>query len=88
MQIKTKISSEKLEELKNKYPALTKLILESLSLSNDEITKYFLLENLEVMDDIQIHRLYNLLENERLKLNEINNDFNKYFTKWLKQHIL
>jgi len=74
------------DEIQTKYPELIKLILETESMDDDERQYWF--DIMPSMTDSQIDRLYNILETEKKKLEELEVKYQKEI-KYLneKHHI-
>jgi len=66
---KDDITFEITDELQAKYPELIKLIVATESMDNDERQYWF--DIMPSMTDAQIDRLYDILETEKKKLQEL-----------------
>lgn len=74
------------EELQAKYPELIKLILATESMDDDERQYWF--DIMPSMTDAQIDRLYDILETERKKLQELEVKYQKEIKALNEKHLI
>jgi len=74
------------EEIQAKYPELIKLILNTESMDDDERQYWF--DIMPSMTDSQIDRLYDILETERKKLEELELKYQKEIKALNEKHLL
>ncbi len=74
------------DEMQAKYPELIKLILNTESMDNDERQYWF--DIMPSMTDSQIDRLFNILETERKKLEELEVKYQKEIKALNEKHLI
>ena len=74
------------EEMQVKYPELIKLILATESMDDDERQYWF--DIMPSMTDSQIDRLFNILETERKKLDELEVKYQKEIKNLNEKHLI
>jgi len=74
------------DEIQAKYPELIKLILNTESMDDDERQYWF--DIMPSMTDSQIDRLYDILETERKKLEELEIKYQKEIKELNEKHLL
>jgi len=74
------------DEIQTKYPELIKLILETESMDDDERQYWF--DIMPSMTDSQIDRLYNILETEKKKLEELEVKYQKEIKSLNEKHLI
>ena len=74
------------DEIQTKYPELIKLILETESMDDDERQYWF--DIMPSMTDSQIDRLYNILETEKKKLEELEIKYQKEIKSLNEKHLI
>jgi len=74
------------DEIQTKYPELIKLILETESMDDDERQYWF--DIMPSMTDSQIDRLYNILETEKKKLEELEVKYQKEIKYLNEKHLI
>ena len=74
------------DEIQTKYPELIKLILETESMDDDERQYWF--DIMPSMTDSQIDRLYNILETEKKKLEELELKYQKEIKSLNEKHLI
>lgn len=75
-----------LDELQAKYPELVKLIVHTESMDDDERQYWF--DIMPSMTDSQIDRLYDILETERKKLEELEVKYQKEIKTLNEKHLI
>lgn len=66
-------------EITQKYPELMQLILNTESMTDEEREYWF--QILPVMNDEQVQRLFNILDNEKKQLDKLDQKYNKEIKK-------
>jgi hypothetical protein len=74
------------DEIQTKYPELIKLILETESMDDDERQYWF--DIMPSMTDSQVDRLYNILETEKKKLEELEVKYQKEIKSLNEKHLI
>ena len=74
------------DELKAKYPELVELILATESMDDDERQYWF--DIMPSMTDAQIDRLYDILDTERKKLQELEVKYQKEIKSLNEKHLI
>ena len=74
------------DEIQAKYPELIKLILATESMDDDERQYWF--DIMPSMTDSQIDRLYNILETEKKKLEELEVKYQKEIKSLNEKHLI
>ena len=74
------------DEVQTKYPELIKLILHTESMDDDERQYWF--DIMPSMTDSQIDRLYNILETEKQKLEELEIKYQKEIKSLNEKHLI
>ena len=74
------------DEMQAKYPELIKLILNTESMDDDERQYWF--DIMPSMTDSQIDRLYNILETEKKKLEELEVKYQKEIKSLNEKHLI
>lgn len=74
------------DEVQSKYPELIKLILHTESMDDDERQYWF--DIMPSMTDSQIDRLYNILETEKKKLEELEVKYQKEIKSLNEKHLI
>lgn len=74
------------DELQAKYPDLIKLIIQTESMDNDERQYWF--DIMPSMTDEQIDRLYDILETERKKLEDLEVKYQKEIKALNEKHLI
>ena len=74
------------DEVQSKYPELIKLILATESMDDDERQYWF--DIMPSMTDSQIDRLYDILETEKKKLEELEVKYQKEIKSLNEKHLL
>jgi hypothetical protein len=74
------------DEVQTKYPELIKLILHTESMDDDERQYWF--DIMPSMTDSQIDRLYNILETEKKKLEELEDKYQKEIKSLNEKHLI
>ena len=74
------------DEMQGKYPELIKLILNTESMDDDERQYWF--DIMPSMTDSQIDRLYNILETEKKKLEELEVKYQKEIKTLNEKHLI
>ncbi len=74
------------DELQAKYPELIQLIIATESMDNDERQYWF--DIMPSMTDTQIDRLYDILETERKKLQELEVKYQKEIKTLNEKHLI
>jgi len=74
------------DDIQVKYPELIKLILETESMDDDERQYWF--DIMPSMTDSQIDRLYNILETEKKKLEELEVKYQKEIKSLNEKHLI
>ena len=74
------------DELKVKYPELIELILATESMDDDERQYWF--DIMPSMTDAQIDRLYDILDTERKKLQELEVKYQKEIKSLNEKHLI
>jgi len=74
------------DEVQTKYPELIKLILHTESMDDDERQYWF--DIMPSMTDSQIDRLYNILETEKKKLEELELKYQKEIKSLNEKHLI
>jgi len=74
------------DEVQTKYPELVKLILHTESMDDDERQYWF--DIMPSMTDSQIDRLYNILETEKKKLEELEDKYQKEIKSLNEKHLI
>ncbi len=74
------------DEIQSKYPELIKLILNTESMDDDERQYWF--DIMPSMTDSQIDRLYNILETEKKKLEELEVKYQKEIKSLNEKHLI
>ena len=74
------------DEVQTKYPELIKLILHTESMDDDERQYWF--DIMPSMTDSQIDRLYNILETEKQKLEELELKYQKEIKSLNEKHLI
>jgi len=74
------------DELQAKYPELIELIVATESMDNDERQYWF--DIMPSMTDAQIDRLYDILETERKKLQELEVKYQKEIKTLNEKHLI
>ncbi len=74
------------DELQAKYPELIKLILATESMDEDERQYWF--DIMPSMTDAQIDRLFNILETERKKLEDLEVKYQKEIRELNEKHLI
>lgn len=74
------------EEMYNKYPELVKLIINTEALDNNE--KQYWFDILPSMTDEQIDRLFDILETERRKLEELELKYQEEIKALNEKHLI
>jgi len=75
-----------LDELQAKYPELIKLIINTESMDDDERQYWF--DIMPSMTDSQIDRLYDILETERKKLEELEVKYQNEIKSLNEKHLI
>ena len=75
-----------LDEIQAKFPDLIKLILETESMDDDERQYWF--DIMPSMTDEQIDRLFDILETERKKLEELEVKYQKEIKSLNEKHLI
>jgi len=83
---KDDITFEITDELQAKYPELIKLIVATESMDNDERQYWF--DIMPSMTDAQIDRLYDILETEKKKLQELEVKYQKEIKTLNEKHLI
>ena len=74
------------DEVQSKYPELIKLILNTESMDDDERQYWF--DIMPSMTDSQIDRLYDILETEKKKLEELEIKYQKEIKALNEKHLI
>lgn len=74
------------EEIQAKYPELIALILATESMDDDERQYWF--DIMSSMTDAQVDRLYNILETEKKKLEELELKYQKEIKTLNEKHLI
>ncbi len=74
------------DEMHTKYPELIKLILNTESMDDDERQYWF--DIMPSMTDSQIDRLYNILETEKKKLEDLEVKYQKEIKALNEKHLI
>jgi len=74
------------DEVQTKYPELIKLILHTESMDDDERQYWF--DIMPSMTDSQIDRLYDILETEKKKLEELEDKYQKEIKSLNEKHLI
>lgn len=74
------------DEMQAKYPELIKLIIETESMDDDERQYWF--DIMPSMTDAQVDRLYNILETEKKKLEELELKYQKEIKSLNEKHLI
>ena len=74
------------DEVQTKYPELIKLILHTESMDDDERQYWF--DIMPSMTDSQIDRLYDILETEKRKLEELELKYQKEIKSLNEKHLM
>jgi hypothetical protein len=74
------------DEVQTKYPELIKLILHTESMDDDERQYWF--DIMPSMTDSQVDRLYNILETEKQKLEELEDKYQKEIKSLNEKHLI
>jgi len=74
------------DEMQVKYPELIKLILNTESMDDDERQYWF--DIMPSMTDSQIDRLFNILETERKKLDDLEIKYQKEIKSLNEKHLI
>ncbi|MDQ7009087.1 MAG: hypothetical protein Q9M94_02250 [Candidatus Gracilibacteria bacterium] len=74
------------DEVQAKYPELIKLILHTESMDDDERQYWF--DIMPSMTDSQVDRLYDILETEKKKLEELENKYQKEIKSLNEKHLI
>ena len=74
------------DELQAKYPELIKLILKTDSMDDDERQYWF--DMMPSMTDKQIDRLFDILETERVKLEALEEKYQKEIKSLNEKHLI
>lgn len=74
------------DEMQVKYPELIKLVIETESMDDDERQYWF--DIMPSMTDSQIDRLYNILETEKKKLEELELKYQKEIKALNEKHLI
>ncbi len=74
------------DELQAKYPELIKLVIATESMDNDERQYWF--DIMPSMTDTQIDRLYDILETEKKKLQELEVKYQKEIKTLNEKHLI
>jgi hypothetical protein len=74
------------DEVQTKYPELIKLILHTESMDDDERQYWF--DIMPSMTDSQVDRLYNILETEKKKLEELEIKYQKEIKSLNEKHLI
>lgn len=74
------------DEMQAKYPELVKLIIETESMDDDERQYWF--DIMPSMTDAQVDRLYNILETEKKKLEELELKYQKEIKSLNEKHLI
>jgi len=74
------------DEVQTKYPELIKLILNTESMDDDERQYWF--DIMPSMTDSQIDRLYDILETEKQKLEELELKYQKEIKSLNEKHLI
>lgn len=74
------------DEIQSQYPDLVKLILNTESMDDDE--KQYWFDILPSMTDEQVDKLYNILETERKKLEELELKYQKEIKTLNEKHLI
>jgi len=74
------------DEIQSKYPELIKLILHTESMDDDERQYWF--DIMPSMTDSQIDRLYDILETEKKKLEELELKYQKEIKSLNEKHLI
>lgn len=74
------------DEIQAEYPELIKLILATESMEDDERQYWF--DIMPSMNDSQIDRLFNILETERKKLEELELKYQEEINSLNKKHLI
>ena len=74
------------DEIQTKFPELIKLILNTESMDDDERQYWF--DIMPSMTDSQIDRLYNILETEKKKLEELEVKYQKEIKSLNEKHLI
>jgi Na+/phosphate symporter len=74
------------DEMQAKYPELIKLILNTESMDDDERQYWF--DIMPSMTDSQIDRLFNILETERKKLDDLEIKYQKEIKSLNEKHLI
>lgn len=74
------------DEIQAKYPELIKLILATESMDNDERQYWF--DIMPSMTDSQVDRLYNILETEKKKLEDLETKYQDEIKSLNEKHLI
>ena len=74
------------DELQAKYPELIKLVLATESMDNDE--KQYWFDIMPYMTDSQVDRLFNILETEKNKLEELEVKYQSEIKELNEKHLI
>ncbi len=74
------------DEIQTKFPELIKLILNTESMDDDERQYWF--DIMPSMTDSQVDRLYNILETEKKKLEELEVKYQKEIKSLNEKHLI
>ena len=74
------------DETQAKYSELIKMILATESMDNDERQYWF--DIIPSMTDVQVDRLFNILETERNKLEELETKYQKEIKNLNEKHLI
>ena len=74
------------DEMQTKFPELIKLILNTESMDDDERQYWF--DIMPSMTDSQVDRLYNILETEKKKLEELEVKYQKEIKSLNEKHLI
>ncbi len=83
---KDEVTFQITDELQAKYPELVQLIISTESMDNDERQYWF--DIMPSMTDAQIDRLYDILETERKKLQELEVKYQKEIKSLNEKHLI
>jgi hypothetical protein len=83
---KDEVTFQITDELQAKYPELIQLIISTESMDNDERQYWF--DIMPSMTDAQIDRLYDILETERKKLQELEVKYQKEIKSLNEKHLI
>jgi len=83
---KDEVTFQITDELQAKYPELVQLIISTESMDNDERQYWF--DIMPSMTDPQIDRLYDILETEKKKLQELEVKYQKEIKSLNEKHLI